>query len=365
LSTKTRYLGEVVVVYPNKGYNDLMGSQTTHPIKFKYSRAVKKGRVNKFKGRESDRQKGELFNDWKGSGLRVATTTMVDDGILQSGISKYRHWFSFLKMALEMQQQEAVLIYKKKEHKIKVNESMYVGWDLDKVLTSKFDDWFFKQNHRTLFLTDITRILKSKEKASNNENKITIEFDAHRRITDIIKDIRRLNEQEDIFKNDDYKSDFVINGRVIDSVLQNRFNALFLKIEDKLTNKEILTHKNEYIRASSKSKEFDGIRHGYSSQLQEKGILDTTELDKDYSAEHGKDYELVSDAERRMLEAESLDRVVKHESADGLSTNVKEPNWAYTIHELMNGSSKTTGSKEILLAVCDGHFLKNPNNTYT
>ena len=54
---------------------------------------------------------------------------MVDDGILQTGISKYRHWFSFLKMALEMQQQEAVLIYKKKEHKIKVDESMYVGWD--------------------------------------------------------------------------------------------------------------------------------------------------------------------------------------------------------------------------------------------
>ena len=336
-----------------------MAKQTTNLVKFKYSRAVKKGRINKFKGREQDRQDDELFNESWRSSARVGTSAMVDDGILQTGISKYRHWFSFLKMALEMQQQEAVLIYKKKEHKIKVDESMYVGWDLDKVLTSKFDDWFFKQNHRSLFLSDISRVLKSNEKASNAENKITIEFDSHRRITDVIKDIRRLNQDENVFKSDDYKTDFVINGRVIDSVLQNRFNALFLKLEDKLTNKEILTHNNEYIRATSKSKEFDGIRHGYSTQQQAKGLLDTSELDKDYSAEEGKNYEYVSDVERRMLEAESLDRAVK------LKTAVKEPNWAYTIHELINGSSSTTGAKEILLSVCDGHFLKNPNKTYT
>ena len=328
-----------------------MAKQTTHLVKFKYSRAVKKGRVNKFKGREQDRQNDELFNESWRSSARVGTSAMVDDGILQTGISKYRHWFSFLKMALEMQQQEAVLIYKKKEHKIKVDESMYVGWDLDKVLTSKFDDWFFKQNHRTLFLSDISRVLKSNEKASNATNKITIEFDAHRRITDVIKDIRRLNQDDNVFKNDDYKTDFVINGRVIDSVLQNRFNALFLKLEDKLTNKEILTHKNEYIRATSKSKEFDGIRHGYSSQQQAKGLLDTSE-DAEYLKSIG-----ASLVQQRQDKQDAIDRKLK--------TAVKEPNWAYTIHELINGSSSTTGAKEILLSVCDGHFLKNPNKTYT
>jgi len=328
-----------------------MAKQTTHLVKFKYSRAVKKGRVNKFKGREQDRQNDELFNESWRSSARVGTSAMVDDGILQTGISKYRHWFSFLKMALEMQQQESVLIYKKKEHKIKVDESMYVGWDLDKVLTSKFDDWFFKQNHRTLFLSDISRVLKSNEKASNATNKITIEFDAHRRITDVIKDIRRLNQDEDVFKNDDYKTDFVINGRVIDSVLQNRFNALFLKLEDKLSNKEILTHNNEYIRATSKSKEFDGIRHGYSSQQQAKGLLDTSE-DAEYLKSIG-----ASLVQQRQDKQDAIDRKLK--------TAVKEPNWAYTIHELINGSSSTTGAKEILLSVCDGHFLKNPNKTYT
>ena len=48
-----------------------------------------------------------------------------------------------------------------------------------------------------------------------------------------------------------------------------------------------------------------------------------------------------------------------------LATAVKEPNWAYTIHELINGSASTTGAKEILLSVADGYFLKNPNRSYT
>ena len=327
-----------------------MAKQTTNPVKFKYSRAVKKGHISKFKGREQDRQDDELFNESWRSTARVGTSAMVDDGILQTGISKYRHWFSFLKLALEMQQQDAVLIYKKKEHKIKVDESMYVGWDLDKVLTSKFDDWFFKQNHRALFLSDISRVLKSKDKVSKDENKVTIEFDANRRLTDVIKDIRRLSQKEDIFKNksDDIKTEFVINGRVIDSTLQNRFNALILKLEDKLTNKEILTHKNEYIRATSKSKEFDGIRHGYSAQQQAKGLLDVTDENIPTGA---------SLIQQRMDKEQAV--------RQKLATAVKEPNWAYTIHELINGSASTTGAKEILLSVADGYFLKNPNRSYT
>ena len=329
-----------------------MAKQTTHPVKFKYSRAVKKGRISKFKGREQDRQTDELFNESWRSQARVRTSEMVDGGILQTRISKFRHWFSFLKLALEMQEQEAVLIYKKKEHKIKVNKSMYVGWDLDKVLTSKFDDWFFKQNHRTLFLSDITRVLKTKDKVSSAKNKITIEFDANRRITDVIKDIRRLGQEENVFNNDsdDINEEFVINGRVIDSVLQNRFNALLLKLEGKLSNEEIITHKNNYIRATSKSQEIDGIK-GYSTQLQGKGLLDISE-DAEYLKSIG-----ASLVQQRQDKQDAIDRKLK--------TSVKEPNWAYTINELIHGSKSTTGAKTILLSVCDGHFLKNPNKTYT
>ena len=144
-----------------------MAKQTTSPVKFKYSRAVKKGRTSKYKGNEKYRQEDEFYND---ASSRISASTMVDGNILRKTINSYRHWLKFLQLALELEQQDAVLIYKKKEHKIKVDESMYVGWDLDKVLTSKFDDWFFKQNHRALFLSDISRVLKSKDKVSKDEN---------------------------------------------------------------------------------------------------------------------------------------------------------------------------------------------------
>ena len=115
-----------------------MGKQTTKPVKFKYTRAVKKGRTSKFKGNEKFRQDDEFYND---ANSRIGQSEMVDGGILEKRIASYRHWFKFLKMCLELSEQDASLIYLKKEHKIQVDESMYVGWDLDKVLSMQFDDW--------------------------------------------------------------------------------------------------------------------------------------------------------------------------------------------------------------------------------
>jgi hypothetical protein len=246
---------------------------------------------------------------------------MVGGGILEKRISSYRHWFKFLKICIELEQQGAVLIYKKKHHKIKVDKSMYVGWHLDKVLKCEFDDWWFKQNHRQLFLTDISKVLSTKDKVSIDKNKVTIEFDANRRLVDVIKDLRRINNEQNIFRNDSdgFKSNFVINGRVIDATLQNRYNALILKLEGKLSNKEILLHENQYIRATSKSQK------GYQTQI------------------------------------EGREDVLEGYYDDNLRGN---PNWTYTIHELINGSASTTGAKQILLSVCDGYFLKHPTKTY-
>ena len=82
-----------------------------------------------------------------------------------------------------------------------------------------------------------------------------------------------------------------------------------------------------------------------------KGLLDVSE-DAEYLKSIG-----ASLIQQRQDKQDAIDRKLK--------TAVKEPNWAYTIHELINGSSSTTGAKEILLSVCDGYFLKNPNKTYT
>ena len=133
-----------------------MGKQTTKPVKFKYTRAVKKGRTSKFKGNEKFRQDDEFYND---ANSRIGQSEMVDGGILEKRIASYRHWFKFLKMCLELSEQDASLIYLKKEHKIQVDESMYVGWDLDKVLSMQFDDWW--KTHRLLFITDFSRVLST------------------------------------------------------------------------------------------------------------------------------------------------------------------------------------------------------------
>ena len=89
---------------------------------------------------------------------------------------------------------------------------------------------------------------------------------------------------------------YPIEGRVRPINLQNRFNALVLKLEDNLSNEEILTHKNNYIRSA-----------------------------KQHS----------------------------HLGADGR-----------IIFELIGGTEKAFGAKQILLSVCDGYFLRHPTKTY-
>lgn len=314
-----------------------MARQTTSPVKFKYSRAVKKGRIAKYKGSENLRQGDELFND---ASSRIGASTMVDGNILRKTINSYRHWYKFLTICLELESQDAVLIYKKKEHKIKVDRSMYGGWDIDSIVGKKFDNWFLKENHKELFLTDISRILSSRNKVSKDENKVTIEFDRTRRLQDVIKELKRINSEHSLFtgQSDGTKYQFAVNGRVIDSVLQNRYNALVLKLEGKMTNKEILTSEHQYIRATSKSQK------GYAIQRIEDGT----------SAEN-QAYDDRSLAEQRVFADEPL-------IFDG--GRKAEPNWAYTIHELINGSSSTLGAKQILLSVADGYFLKHPTKTY-
>jgi hypothetical protein len=314
-----------------------MAKQTTSPVKFKYSRAVKKGRTSKYKGNEKYRQEDEFYND---ASSRMSASSMVSGNILRKTINSYRHWYKFLQLALELEQQDAVLIYKKKEHKIEVDRSMYGGWDIDKIVSKNFDTWFLKENHKELFITDISKVLSSKDKVSRDENKVTIEFDRTRRLQDIIKELKRINSEQDLFsgQSDGTKSQYTINGRVIDSVLQNRYNALVLKLEGKMTNKEILTSEHQYIRATSKSQK------GYAIQRIEDGT----------SAEN-QAYDDRSLTEQRVFADEPL-------IFDG---GIKaEPNWAYTIHELINGSTSTLGAKQILLSVADGYFLKHPTKTY-
>ena len=61
----------------------------------------------------------------------------------------------------------------------------------------------------------------------------------------MIKDLRSHYEENKVERVSREK--YPIEGKVRPIVLQNRFNALVLKLEDNLSNEEILTHKDNYI----------------------------------------------------------------------------------------------------------------------
>ena len=309
-----------------------MAKITTNPVKLKYSKPVKKLGSNRYKGREAGRQEDEMYN------IQTRDLSKSYDGdILQKRIAIYRHWFNFVVLAKELQDQDATIIFRKKEHKIQIDESMYEGWGLDKIKSKKFNDWFFKENHRALFLQDISRVLTTKDKVSSSEDKVTIEFDANRRLADVIKDLRKINNEQNLFKNesDGMKSKFTISGRVIEHTLQNRYNALVLRLQGKLSNKEIVTHEMKYIRPTSQ-KTIDG----YSTQVEHRDDLALQESQKrttKYQVEH---------------------------SSESYVGRIIEPNYAITMFDLLTGTNKSWGAFQILLSVCDGYFLKHPTKTY-
>ena len=337
-----------------------MAKQTTNPVKFKYSHAIKKGQSRKYKGlgRTQELRDADEMEKTK-TEYRIGLSTIVNDGILDKGIAVYKHWFNFVVLALELEQQGAVLIYKKKEHEIKVDRSMYEGWDLDTIVSKKFNDWFFKENHRDLFIRDISRVLKPKEKVSVSEDKVSIEFDANRRLADVIADLRRINNEQNIFRgnSDGFKSNYIVNGRVIEATLKNRYNALVLKLENNLSNEEILTHKNNYIRATSKSID------GYKSQQEQTGTDESKSEDEFGKVIKDDGIDTRSELEKSMygeLPTDYSEIEVNEKEVD-----IAKPTWAYTIHELIHGSPSTTGAKQILLSVCDGYFLKHPTKDYS
>ena len=284
-----------------------MSRQTTKPVKLVYSHPIK-GRKDYI---------NEPYSD------KVFQSKVIGGEVLEKTIHSYRMWFLFLKLGLELEKQKTVLIMKQSitlgngtrtkrvTHNISVNKSKYKDWDLDKVLTLSFDNWW--EEHRYLFVDEISKVLNPTDNISNNPDHLTIQFDTRRRFTDIVNDLRIMNREENLFQRKS-REKYSISGRIRPITLLNRYNCLVLKLEDELTNEEILTHENNYIRPTNKK-----TKDGYSIQKKEK-------------------------TPQRILEGQM--------------------NYGRTIFDLISGTKKSFGGKQILLSVCDGYFLKHPTNTY-
>ncbi|NBX66833.1 MAG: hypothetical protein EBQ96_07550 [Proteobacteria bacterium] len=225
-------------------------------------------------------------------------------GVLDKNIQTYRMWFLFLKLALELEQQGAVLIVRNNNQKgekkgaklvkkIKVNKKRYKGWDLEQVLISHFNDWWGSHSH--LFLDEGIRILADGETVKEQSGYVTVRVNTNRRIRDVFADLRRCIEKTPQARHKS-QNKFSVIGNVRPLALQNRYNALLLKMKG-LSDKEILDFRNKHIR-----------------------IADARVV-KGYTSEH----------KSRLM------------------------------YGLISGEG---GAKQILLSVCDGYFLKNPNKSH-
>ena len=65
---------------------------------------------------------------------------------IERNIQWYRMWFTYLKLALELEQKKIPVNNKL----LRVNKTAYKQWDLNTILTTTFDKWW--KLHRHLFV---------------------------------------------------------------------------------------------------------------------------------------------------------------------------------------------------------------------
>ena len=271
-----------------------MSVHTLKPVILKHNNAIKS-----IKDYVSDPYSGKAFD------------RKVKDGyVLDKSIHSYRMWFNFLKLALELEAQNTILVTRNSvqrkymsghqstgrvTHKVRVNRAIYRDWGLHDLVHLSFNEWW--KEHEPLFLDQVSRVLKSHDVVSSDPDRLAVDIDLRRKMNDVINDIKNLYRENSIERVT--REQYPITGKVRPILLQNRFNALVLKLEDKLSNEEILTHKDNYIRPTE------------------------TRTAKGYKGNYGK-----------------------------------------VIYDLIGGSEKSFGAKQILLSVCDGYFVKHPTKTY-
>ena len=172
-------------------------------------------------------------------------------------IQVYRCWFEYLKLCLEMEDlglslemMERVKFDKKKivgfnqyltegstgitrfrryeektrSWKVKVKRKKYEGWDLDKVLTQSFDNWW--NHHRHLFENKKTIEIKSPDKWVKKPHFRYIRVDTRKRLEDTRKEINEILGDLKGEKKDELKTStslFNVMGKPrIDTLTVNR-----------------------------------------------------------------------------------------------------------------------------------------------
>jgi hypothetical protein len=203
-------------------------------------------------------------------------------GVLDKGIQLHRHWFQYLKLALELEslgkkvelvtaqslinkvtkstsddipahlKRVGVLSRARKVVRVRVNRSKYEKWDLPQVLSDPFNKWW--DTHKDLFEGHSPSFLDSKDEWEDDKKFLYLKIDKSSKRLDVQNYLR-----EELGKrlSDDGKPSFQIDGYPRPDQLQNRYNALVLTLTG-MKPKDICEHTPIYLRATDTRSGDDG-----------------------------------------------------------------------------------------------------------
>ncbi len=195
-------------------------------------------KVKKFRYNKPKKIRGSITGKQKDiTGLKPVLKSKETGLFIDRPIQVYRCWFEYLKLCLEMEDYglslemiERVKFDKKKvvgfnqyltegstgitrfrryeektrSWKVKVNRKKYEGWELDKVLTQSFDNWW--KPHRHLFENKKTIEIKSPEKWIKKPHYRYIRVDTRTRYDDTRSEIDEILSDLKGEKKDELKT---------------------------------------------------------------------------------------------------------------------------------------------------------------
>jgi hypothetical protein len=302
----------------SKQWNIKVKGNIVDSLPLKYSKEVKLSPLKREGRREILMNSGEAPQN-RPSARRSKDGKRTTD----KGIHLYRHWFLFLKLALELEELNAEIVTKnntwiknitnpnepipqsvidrsiKERHtrlegqhsgtnpdqifrckilaKIKVDRMKYVGWDLDKVLTETFNDWW--KTHSHLFEGYYPTFIEKKNEWVDDPNFVYLRIDK----TSQWGDVKSFMEQE-LSKRikTEGRPRYKIGGKnPRTNTIQNNFNALVLTLKG-WKPKDICTHKNIYLRRTDESMDANRTKgdrltvskgKGYSPVVSEQRVM--------------------------------------------------------------------------------------------
>lgn len=235
-------------------------------LNHKFNKAVKVGR-------SKPTADGRDKTAWRVSGTSE---------ILDKPIQIYRQWYRFLQLAIELEEQKVKIIVEEKRVKlpkpkkdayghmrssylkptirpIKINWKKYEKWgNPELIANTSFDAWW--KLNRDMFFNASTTLVKKKSEWTDDANFEFIKFDNRKRVNDVLSEIRVLLSKKQTQKQS--TSAFPIIGTPNIRTLQNRYNALVLKLSTKRTDMDLLTDAQYFRRTQMGMGQDDDVYSG-------------------------------------------------------------------------------------------------------